>query len=172
MKAAGKPKAPPRKPEAAPFFLPTTSGLRDFTFMAPAEEEPGSLSPRPLASAANWLSMGEGTASKLVRRKLGSLEQRSAFARRLDAAADPPDRRAAFHILQAMPPAAVDMEIRALGQPVARTPSTCSHVRSMKVRQVGAALSCCPSSCVCWARCCVAGETGSWHRPTSPASSK
>ena len=92
-----RPKAPPKKPTAAPFFLPTTAGLRDFDFQAP----------QPSGEA--------GAPSKLVQRKMGSLRTASPFLQALSAAKDEAGQLAAFSLLKAQPTSGVDEELRSLG---------------------------------------------------------
>ncbi|KLT38876.1 putative WD-repeat protein [Cutaneotrichosporon oleaginosum] len=91
IKARNKPKEPPKAPEAAPFFLPTVSGLEPkFDLPAKQVEEASAR----FAPAATFLE--------------------SEFTRRLAREDEDGDYTAFFEYMKALSPSAVDLEIRSL----------------------------------------------------------
>lgn len=94
IKARNKPKEAPKAPEAAPFFLPTVSGLQPrFDVSAAARDEGDPMSAR-LAPSATFLE--------------------SEFTRRLAREDEDGDYSAFFEYIKALSPSAADLEIRSL----------------------------------------------------------
>ncbi|GAA5820800.1 hypothetical protein JCM11251_003166 [Rhodosporidiobolus azoricus] len=104
IKARNKTKAAPKAPERAPFFLPTLPGTENrFDFGAPP----------PAPGAAT----GEAEQAKPDRRKLGFTAAEAIetdFVRRLLAEKEDGVYQSFFEYLKALPPSAVDLEIRSL----------------------------------------------------------
>jgi U3 small nucleolar RNA-associated protein 21 len=96
IRLRNKPKEPPKKPKAAPFFLPTVATLQGFDFNAPVEVDDG------------------GERSRLLTAKRTMLESATNFGLRVIDADTVDKRRQAFDALKAMGPAAIDLELRAL----------------------------------------------------------
>ncbi|GMK53974.1 hypothetical protein CspeluHIS016_0105600 [Cutaneotrichosporon spelunceum] len=91
IKARNKPKEPPKAPEAAPFFLPTVSGLEPRFDIAAGQTEDSSSH---FAPAASFME--------------------SEFTRRLALEDEGGDYGAFFEYIKALSPSAVDLEIRSL----------------------------------------------------------
>ncbi|OCF33495.1 U3 small nucleolar RNA-associated protein 21 [Kwoniella heveanensis BCC8398] len=97
IKQRNKPKEAPKAPEAAPFFLPTISGLETKFDL----------------SAANG-QKDDGDASKSQRLDLGSGWLESEFTKRLTREDEDGEYNAFFEYLKSLPPSTLDMELRSL----------------------------------------------------------
>ncbi|WRT67784.1 uncharacterized protein IL334_004758 [Kwoniella shivajii] len=96
IKQRNKPKEPPKAPEAAPFFLPTVSGLEtrfDFSATQDKNEDEGKNGQR-LELSSGWLE--------------------SEFTKRLSKEDEDGDYNSFFEYLKSLPPSTLDMEIRSL----------------------------------------------------------
>ncbi|XP_061425838.1 WD repeat-containing protein 36 [Lethenteron reissneri] len=93
IRKRNKPKEPPRAPEKAPFFLPTTPGLTP-AFCAPANADSQAV-------------------TKVV--QLGHLNPKSEFSRSLEEAWESNDFSGPLGELSSLPPGTVESELRALG---------------------------------------------------------
>merc|ERR1719360_134296 len=89
IKAKNKPKAPPKKPKAAPFFLPTVPGL-ELTFMLDKKDE------------------------KQEDRFLTEISDLTEFGKALGQAKTEDDYGAMYKLFLEKGPSAIDIEIRAL----------------------------------------------------------
>ena len=104
LRERGKPLAPPKKPDAAPFFLPTLASLAPHPVFDTAAAGDGAAPPR---SGSRVLRGGAGGASAASRSPL----LRAIAA---GAACSPPDYAAAVAHLAASGPSALDAELRSL----------------------------------------------------------
>lgn len=98
IRLRNKPKEPPKKPKAAPFFLPTLTTLEGFEFNAPKEADDG------------------GERSRILTAKRSLLEAATKFGLKVIDADTVEKRRSAFEALKLMGPSAIDLELRALPQ--------------------------------------------------------
>jgi U3 small nucleolar RNA-associated protein 21 len=104
LRERGKPLAPPKKPETAPFFLPTLASLAPHPVFDTAASGEGDAAPK---GGSRVLRGGAGGASAAVRSPL----MRAIAA---GAASSPPDYSAAVAHLAASGPSALDAELRSL----------------------------------------------------------
>uniref|UniRef100_A0A914XT60 Small-subunit processome Utp21 domain-containing protein n=1 Tax=Plectus sambesii TaxID=2011161 RepID=A0A914XT60_9BILA len=96
IRLRNKPKEPPKKPKAAPFFLPTVATLEGFAFDAPMEADDG------------------GERSRILTAKRSFLEPSTKFGVSILDADTVEKRRSAFEALKGMGPSAIDLELRTL----------------------------------------------------------
>ncbi|CAL8341870.1 unnamed protein product [Arctogadus glacialis] len=102
VKRRNQPQQPPQRPAAAPYFLPTVSGLQP-SFQTP--EAPVNQ-------------------SKVLR--LGAMAQKTAFSIALETALDDGDYVAPLALLKALGPSAVDLELRGLSPDLGSSPQPSS----------------------------------------------
>ncbi|WVQ96671.1 hypothetical protein IAU59_003777 [Kwoniella sp. CBS 9459] len=97
IKQRNKPKEAPKAPEAAPFFLPTVSGLETKFDLSAANDE-----------------KNDADASKSQRLDLPSGWLESEFTKRLTREDEDGEYNAFFEYLKSLPPSTLDMELRSL----------------------------------------------------------
>jgi len=96
IRERSRPQQPPKKPEAAPFFLPTVAGLEGRPVFDMETGQPAESQSRVLAGATSVGLQG------------------SPFTRTLAACADGGDWTSFTALLRSMSPAAVDSELRSM----------------------------------------------------------
>lgn len=124
IKSRNKPIEPPKKPEAAPFFLPTIAGAnagRDPVFAPVSEEDKHRIA---AAAQAAWdeedeeedEDAQEKSTSRISRAKedVRSLEVPNTFLQLLHEFGETSDHKPLLGYLKQMPPSAVDVELRSL----------------------------------------------------------